>query len=71
MPTDMQYGRRTGVTSFKQLALELCETLRKFEPYIKTWVNARGGSPSDIALILALIQAADAACAAVKALPDD
>ena len=73
MSIDLNYGRRTGVTSFKGAVGEVCETLHKFEPLIKAWVNssAAGLSAPDQALIIALIAAVDLACAAVKAMKDD
>lgn len=68
MSIDTQYQRRTGVTTFRSLALELCEELAKFQTLIVLWVNnpLSGLSAADVALILALISAINAACAALR-----
>lgn len=68
MSIDTQYQRRTGVTTFRSLALELCEELAKFQTLIVLWVNnpASGLAAADVALILALIAAINAACAALR-----
>lgn len=68
MTFDLNYQRRTGVTTFRSLALEICEELLKFQPLIVLWINnpASGLAASDITLILALIAAANAACASLK-----
>lgn len=70
MSVDLQYQRRTGVTTFRGLGLELCEELLKFQPLIVAWLSnpLANISPSDVTLILALIAAANAACASLKKL---
>jgi hypothetical protein len=71
MPIDFNYGRRTGVTTFKKRTAELCDLFRKFQPTIEAWVSTSGLSTSDKAAISSLISAVNAACDAVKKLPDD
>lgn len=73
MSFDFNYGKRTGVTSFKQQVAELCELFRKFQVPIQNWVHSSGAglSTSEQALIDNLIGAVNAACAAVQAMVDD
>jgi len=67
----LAYGKRTGVTSFKQTIKEVCELLRKFQPTIVAWINASTLDATDKALAITAISAVNAACAAIQALPDD
>lgn len=73
MSVDMNYGRRTGVTNFKEGVKELCETVHKFEPHIRTWVASSGSglTSSQQALVNSLLDAIDAACASVQSMNDD
>ncbi len=71
MPVDTQYGRKTGVTTFKGTMTEVCENLHKYEVFIVNWINGSALSTAQKTNLLNAIAAVDAACAAVKALPDD
>lgn len=71
MTININYGRRTGVTTFKKRVAEMCKLFHIFEPSIRAWVAASSLSTSDKDNIYTMIDAVNTACNAVKTLPDD
>lgn len=69
MSIDLNYGRRTGTTTYKTTLKEFCETLRKYEAPIRAWIAASSLSASDQALLVAVIVAVDAACGVIDKIP--
>lgn len=71
MSFDFNYGKKTGVTTFKKRVAEICKILQAYELHVRAWVQASTLPAPDKVAILSIIDAVDAGCAAVKALPDD
>ena len=71
MPIDFNYGRRTGVTTFKHRVALMCNLFRKFQPEIENWINTSTLGSSDKTNLLAIISAINTGCDSAKRLPDD
>jgi uncharacterized membrane protein (DUF441 family) len=68
---DFNYGRRTGVTTFKKIIQEFCENLAKYQGFITAWIAGSGLTVAQQTQLTNLIAAVNAACDASKQLPDD
>lgn len=71
MSIDFNYGRRTGVTSFKKIIQEFCENLAKYQGFITAWIAGSGLPVAQQNELNNIINAINAGCDAAKALPDD
>lgn len=68
---DLDYGRRTGVTSLKRQVVALCKLYEAFKPLIDLWVTATFTDTSDLAKVRTLLDSLVLACNIIKTAPDD